>query len=253
MAKIILYGYKRNSKSLRALETTFTNMGCKAVRRSKKTIYLPKIDDTIVVWGANHNPNWKNGTYINTPQKVSLATNKLHAFNLLHEKNISIPEYTTDLETAKLWIKDCWIVCRTLLRASGGRGIVLAKTQGELVKAPLYVKYKRKDKEFRVHIFKDKVIDVAEKKRRQLENRPENYNPYIRNYEYGWVYCRDNVTLPEDVKLLAVNAVTALQLDFGAVDIIYNSKHNKAYVLEINTAPGLQGQTLINYAKAILD
>jgi len=253
MAKIILYGYKRNSKSLRALETTFTNMGCKAVRRSKKTIYLPKIDDTIVVWGANHNPNWKNGTYINTPEQISIATNKLSTFNILAQHNISIPEYTTDLNTAKLWVQNNWVVCRKLLRASGGRGIVLAKTQEELVKAPLYVKYKRKDKEYRVHIFKGKVIDAAEKKRRQLENRPENYNPYIRNYEYGWVYCRDNVNLTEDTLQLAKDTISALELDFGAVDIIYNSKSNKAYVLEVNTAPGLQGKTLTNYVKAITD
>lgn len=253
MAKIILYGYKRNSKSLRALETTFTNMGCKAVRRSKKTIYLPKIDDTIVVWGANHNPNWKNGTYINTPEQISIATNKLSTFNILAQHNISIPEYTTDLNTAKLWVQNNWVVCRKLLRASGGRGIVLAKTQDELVKAPLYVKYKRKDKEYRVHIFKGKVIDAAEKKRRQLENRPENYNPYIRNYEYGWVYCRDNVNLTEDTLQLAKDTISALELDFGAVDIIYNSKSNKAYVLEINTAPGLQGTTLTNYVKAITE
>lgn len=253
MPKIILYGYKRNSKSLRLLEKELILKGYRAIRRSKHTTRVPKSNDTVLVWGANYNPEWKTGTYINTPQKVSLATNKLYAFNLLHEKNISIPEYTTDLETAKLWIKDCWIVCRTLLRASGGRGIVLAKTQEELVKAPLYVKYKRKDKEYRVHIFKGKVIDAAEKKRRQLENRPENYNPYIRNYEYGWVYCRDNVNLTEDTLQLAKDTISALDLDFGAVDIIYNSKYNKAYVLEVNTAPGLQGKTLTNYVKAITD
>jgi D-alanine-D-alanine ligase-like ATP-grasp enzyme len=37
-------------------------------------------------------------------------------------------------------------------------------------------------------------------------------------------------------------------LDFGAVDIIYNAKRNECYVLEVNTAPGLEGTTVEKYA-----
>jgi D-alanine-D-alanine ligase-like ATP-grasp enzyme len=40
-------------------------------------------------------------------------------------------------------------------------------------------------------------------------------------------------------------------LDFGAVDVIYNRAQDKAYVLEVNTAPGLEGSTLDNYVEAI--
>jgi glutathione synthase/RimK-type ligase-like ATP-grasp enzyme len=48
-------------------------------------------------------------------------------------------------------------------------------------------------------------------------------------------------------------AVSALGLDFGAVDIIWNEREDKCYVLEVNTAPGLQGSTLENYANAIME
>jgi len=44
-------------------------------------------------------------------------------------------------------------------------------------------------------------------------------------------------------------SVMALGLDFGAVDIVYNENDNKAYVLEINTAPGLSGTTLEKYVE----
>ena len=55
---------------------------------------------------------------------------------------------------------------------------------------------------------------------------------------------------PDPVRdTIAVNAVKALGLDFGAVDIIYNEKENQYYVLEVNTAPGLEGTTLIKYAE----
>jgi D-alanine-D-alanine ligase-like ATP-grasp enzyme len=37
-------------------------------------------------------------------------------------------------------------------------------------------------------------------------------------------------------------------LDFGAVDVIWNAQKEKPYVLEINTAPGLEGQTIADYA-----
>jgi len=250
--KIILYGYKRNSKSLHLLETELKNKGKPTVRRSKHTTYPPKPNDIVLVWGANYNPNWQHGTYINTPENISQATNKLKTFNILAENNISIPEFTENINIAKQWCENNWIICRKLLRASGGRGIVLAKTPNEIVNAPLYVKYKRKDKEYRVHVFKEEVIDITEKKRIRVENRPSSYNPYIRNHNNGWIYSRDNVILPEVILQLAKDTTKALKLDFGAVDIIYNSKKDKAYVLEINTAPGLTGTTLTKYTEAIL-
>jgi len=43
-------------------------------------------------------------------------------------------------------------------------------------------------------------------------------------------------------------AIAALGLDFGAVDIIWNNHYQLATVLEVNTAPGLEGQTITDYA-----
>jgi len=40
-------------------------------------------------------------------------------------------------------------------------------------------------------------------------------------------------------------------LDFGAVDVVFNSKEKLAYVLEINTAPGLTGSTLDGYVERL--
>ena len=40
-------------------------------------------------------------------------------------------------------------------------------------------------------------------------------------------------------------------LDFGAVDVLWNERQQKAYVCEVNTAPGLEGITLDNYLKEI--
>ena len=77
------------------------------------------------------------------------------------------------------------------------------------------------------------------------------FDGYVRNLANGWVFCRDNVVEPDGLRDAAVSACAALGLDFGAVDIIWNERENKCYVLEVNTAPGLQGTTLENYANAI--
>ena len=39
-------------------------------------------------------------------------------------------------------------------------------------------------------------------------------------------------------------------LDFGAVDLIWNEHENKCYVLEVNSAPGIEGTTLQQYVTA---
>ena len=56
---------------------------------------------------------------------------------------------------------------------------------------------------------------------------------------------------PEGIVEQAKRSVIEAGLDFGAVDVIYNVHHKKAYVLEVNTAPGLEGTTLEVYARAI--
>ena len=68
------------------------------------------------------------------------------------------------------------------------------------------------------------------------------------------MFCRNNLEIANRDELVkqAVLACTISRLDFGAVDVIYNTHQNKYYVLEVNTAPGLEGQTVTIYANAIL-
>ena len=90
---------------------------------------------------------------LNRPEAVANASNKLTAFAKMAAAGVNIPEFTHDLEIAKGWInEDRIVLCRKLLRANSGRGIVVAKTLEELVTAPLYVKYIRKEKEYRLHV-----------------------------------------------------------------------------------------------------
>ena len=70
-----------------------------------------------------------------------------------------------------------------------------------------------------------------------------------KNLEYRW----ENSSflqkfVPAEAKTQAQNAVEALGLDFGAVDIILG-KNGIWYVLEVNTACGLEGTTLEKYCE----
>lgn len=116
--------------------------------------------------------------------------------------------------------------------------------------APLYVEYIVKKKEFRVHVWNNEVIDVAEKRKRS--GYTEERDAFVRNTANGYVFCRTNVIEPTDLRPLALSAVSALGRSYGAVDVIYNEKQNKCFVLETNSRPGMEGTTVEKYSDAIL-
>jgi glutathione synthase/RimK-type ligase-like ATP-grasp enzyme len=65
------------------------------------------------------------------------------------------------------------------------------------------------------------------------------------------VFCHDKVKpLSEAAKEASIRAVAALGLDFGGVDILVK-KDGSCAVLEVNSAPGIEGTTLDKYAEAI--
>ena len=191
----------------------------------------------------------------NSFASVALASNKLATFRALENKDgIRIPAFTTDPAVANTWrVDNQSVVCRTKLSGHSGDGIILSSgVDVELPRAPLYVQYIKKQKEFRVHVVYGEVIDVQEKRKRS--DLPEGFetNYQVRNHQTGWVYCRENIEVPVDLRAMAIRAVQELGLDFGAVDLIYNEKRNESYCLEVNTAPGLEGTTVNKYAEAFV-
>jgi glutathione synthase/RimK-type ligase-like ATP-grasp enzyme len=222
------------------------------VVRNDSPTFKPRLTDVIINWGNSTDPVWKAQAPapINSPGNIATSVNKFNTFMELHHK-CNIPSFSTGI-AAQDWFEDGLdIVCRHNLVGFGGDGIKLVnnKTHETLPDAPLYVLYKKKAAEFRVHVFKDVIIDVTHKK---VKKGAENVNRQIRNHANGWVYCRENIHVPGDVFKQALAAVAALGLDFGAVDVIWNHKEQQAYVLEVNSAPGLEGQTLTSYKEAIL-
>lgn len=193
--------------------------------------------------------NWGNSEFIyqdlmiyNEPNSVATAVDKSFAFHSLKEAGVPIPEVRwnrlDEVPVGTIWL------ARTTLTGSSGEGIVVLRPGAEIVPAPLYVRYVPKLREFRVHVVKDEVIFVQEKRGRSGSNRTRDQN-LIRNYDNGWVYTLTNEdNVPESIKDASVAAVKGLGLHFGAVDIILGRDDNQPYVLEINTAPGMRSPTL---------
>lgn len=256
MHQLKIYPYIMGSQSAKALSEV---LDCKRVRDIGR--YSPKSGQTILNWGNGKLPSWASKAaarsirILNNPDAVSVAGNKLSTFKVLEAAGVAIPEFTTNRSVAQTWIDDDEkVVERHNLRGSSGEGIRIVSSDDEdtetyLTQAPLYTKYIPKTAEYRVHIFKGQVIDFVQKKRVLAENRDETYNPYISSMEHGWVFSRTEVVEVPSAKRLALAAVVALKLDFGAVDILFYE--GRSYVLEVNTAPGLAGMTLVKYGNAL--
>lgn len=241
---MVIYPYKVGSNSVKALKQA---LGIKSIKLNNSR-FRPSPNKTILNWGSSSLPEkYWNCKIFNHPNAVELASNKFFTLRNLLENQVSIPNYSIHkgyaenlIETGKK------VVCRTVLNGHSGQGIVISSTIEELVDAPLYVEYIPKKEEYRVHVFQGEAFFVQRKARRLEE---ENPNWQIRNHQNGFIYANQGVDVPDHVKEMAVKAVEVLCLDFGAVDVIWNEKKDKYYVLEVNTAPGLYGTTLEKYCQ----
>lgn len=210
-----------------------------------------KAGDAIINWGTS---NWGNISpmgvpkLINTVDAIKQASNKFHAFGTLAGANVDTVPWTANMAVAKEWQNEgAVVIVRKILTGHSGNGIVVLEKGDDLIEAPLYTKYIFKVKEFRVHATTNQVIDTQQKVR---DPAVEPLSWKIRSHANGFIFQRNNIEANLKRDLLAVKAIQQLGLHFGAVDIIEDKKGN-FYVLEVNTAPGIEGQTITNYAAAL--
>jgi hypothetical protein len=101
--------------------------------------------------------------------------------------------------------------------------------------------------EIRIHSFNGKSIRAGIKRQREGVANP---HVWIRSYDAGWSIVYDNYESKKAQRDLAHAAVAALGLTFGAVDLAKKADGTWV-VLEVNRAPGLEGNTIRTYAEAI--
>lgn len=190
---------------------------------------------------------WLNGN--NVFFVTNNPVNKIEQFRRFAEAQVSAPKSATSEQGARDF--DCkTIFARTLVNSTNGRGIVeFDRASEQYPRAPLYTEYIPKKAEYRVHVVCGKVVDVQQKKKKRGFEGTRDTR--IRNVANGYVYTRSDIVEPNGIRELAVQAVESLKYCYGAVDIIYNEKQDKCFVLEVNSRPGLMGTTLVNYVNAI--
>ena len=245
MPRCIIYPYKMGSKSAKALQEGLSSLGIRTLRVYPNRNYRPRPDDYIINWGMSTVPSW----YVrmaNEIYAVRRACDKRLSLDKFYTSSVPTVEWTESKETAKEWATSSNVYCRTVVNGRSGQGIVVASTPEEVVDAPLYTKGVDVAAEYRVHIWNGQLLDFQQKKKRNGVDASST----IRNHDNGWVFCRGGVSIPENVKEAAVKAVAALDLTFGAVDVITDAE-GKDYALEVNTAPGLTGTTLNKYVERI--
>ena len=117
-------------------------------------------------------------------------------------------------------------------------------------RANYYSKKEAFVKEYRVHSFLGKSIRAGVKAPREGFAAGRNLHAWVRSWDGGWRILYDGVSSKKRHREIAHAAVTALGLNFGAIDI--GEKANKELVvLECNRCPGLDGTTPQIYAEAI--
>lgn len=238
-----VYPYKQGSQSAKALALALDGK----VLKLEGSKWKPKAGDVVINWGSGRVPRFGPAEILNP--NVQNASCKLATFKALQVAGVSIPPFTEAQAVATEWAREGVVVCRTKLRGHSGDGIVIANDQAGIVRAPLYTKYVKKKDEYRVHVLRDRAFFI-QRKARKLEE--ENPNWQVRNLAGGFVFVEcpaDEV--PADVRAQAIAAIAALGLDFGGVDVMWNDRERKAYVLEVNTACGLEERTAARYAEVL--
>lgn len=247
-----VYPHNEYSKGAKALSE---GLGVKRIKHTN-TRFVGGPTKTIINWGSARLPECiKDSAVINNPNDISVVSNKKSFFNLMSksEQAPRIPAYTNSLEEAVRWMADGKkVLSRTELRGSSGSGIYFSDDMENFNKGKMFVEYKKKKEEYRVHFAFGNRIDVQRKILRKEDEQGQPIDPKevdwnIRSHSNGFIFARHNLKVPDDVFRQADRAYRMSGLDFGAVDVIFNQHEGKAYVLEINTAPGIEGTTVDNY------
>lgn len=197
-----------------------------------------ELDDSIVRAGA---------TILNKATAILRNTNKLKSLDILKRENINVPNIFTrkdDINTFPVLGRD--------RSHHGGTDIVFINGNkygnNDYSKIPtkdFYTEFIPSDIEYRVHVFCGEIVRVTRKSFRghDKDGNIVEKKSVIRNDTFGWGHSHIDIDSfveahPKSAKI-ALRAVSAIGLDFGAVDIIIAKENNQPYVLEVNSCPRL--------------
>jgi hypothetical protein len=247
-AKLIMLPYKETSKGSKRVAEA---LGITRVLRDED---LAEKGVVALNWGRGDWPMWKGqvSKFINPPDAVMRAIDKLTSYTLMRREGVPITPFTTSRREAEQWLADgaLAVFCRKDLQGQNASGVVVARRLNELVDAAVYTKYVRKDPEYRVHVMNGECFYANIKTCHKEKQAALNGNPLIRSGSHGWFFTHMDDLPAKNVQDACIAAVRALGLDFGGVDVGVNLDNGEAVVFEVNTAPESGPNTTKAYKQA---
>ena len=213
--------------------------------------------DIVIRWGSRRRITSPQDTVLNPREQIRANTDKRNSLEVLDDAGVPVPAYVDRASNVGHPVDECDVAYPALGRSqnhSQGADINLIM-QGrdiELTDNDFFVQYYPTQAEYRVQVFDGEIVKVHEKRLETDAAREEDYIPYIRNHQENWVFVNERGETPDEVREYATDAVDALDLDFGAVDVIETEEHG-VKVLEVNTAPTLDENNLRRYGQTIQD
>lgn len=224
----------------------------------------------IINWGnTRHFPRISVYSYfVNKPSRVKMASDKAQFFRqfsgpMEENPDPEVARKIQDIRPHIPWFTDnpisaeekldrgSTLVARTQRTGSGGRGILIITDPDEVRSNSLFAfftEYIKKKHEYRIHVVNgDKLV---QQKRRTHAVADEDVNWQVRNWDNGFIYAVNNIDPmpPMSIRRRCGYLVhDILGLTFGAVDVIYNEYYDAWYILEVNTAPGLESETVAEF------
>jgi glutathione synthase/RimK-type ligase-like ATP-grasp enzyme len=203
--------------------------------------YKPPVS-TIIRWGVT--TSGPQGNYLNSAQAVRNATNKETARRIFMNNDLPTPQLlSVPPETFPCVARPD--------HHKGGRKFFYCHDIYDVRRAirkgaQYFSPYYPKTKEYRVHIGSGKLIAISIKENGDLHAKNWNHK---KGFKFRYLYQHE---WDIEVIRLAKKAIKALELDFGAVDIMSEPTDISlphAVICEVNTAPALSPYGLSKYVE----
>jgi len=202
------------------------SLGGDLVRDKDDARYFAQRGLPVVCWGVGIGSVHPSARILNN----AMWLNKLQQAQLMHARGVPTVEAVAADEFEFLARRFDHV---------GGRDLLSSRVD-------FYARRLNITEEYRLHVFKGRIIRAGKKVKRDHVN----VHPWIRSYDGGWRISY-GVWAPTDaMRKMCKDAVQALGLDFGAVDLAL-CRDESLRVLEVNRAPGIEGGTLERYKMAI--
>lgn len=204
-------------------------------------------EDNIIRWGNSYTSARGRNT-LNSASAISNNVDKLGSLRQMENAGVPVPEFSQD--ASDMDYSGNSVVLGRGAEHAGGTDIEIFNSRRDARRSncDFCVQYIRSQSEFRVHVVDGNIIKVSQKVYRGDSSEPNH--PKIRNYDNDYHFLNPRER-PSGL-FQGVAAVEAMNLDFGAVDMIFDQS-NRPYVLEVNTAPSCDPPTLEEYGDAFAE